>query len=132
MVNANVGQNVDLKALQSASDAVVLAAGATKPRNLPIEGREAKGVHYAMDFLHASTKSLLDSNLQDGNFITAKVSNTYIARVIDSPACLAWLPPWYFVLHYASQPDGLARLSRCKRCNLRHQHTISKWEAMLP
>ena len=75
-MNAHVGQNVDLKELQSASDAIVLAAGATKPRNLPIDGRESEGVHFAMEFLHASTKSLLDSNFQDGNFITAKVGSS--------------------------------------------------------
>ena len=73
VVNAHVGQNVDLKELQSTSDAVVLAAGATKPRDLPIDGRASEGVHFAMDFLHANTKSLLDSNLEDGNYITAKV-----------------------------------------------------------
>ena len=64
---------MDLKELQSSSDAVVLAAGATKPRDLPIDGRQSKGVHFAMEFLHASTKSMLDSNFEDGNFITAKV-----------------------------------------------------------
>ena len=74
VVNAHVGQNVDLKEIQAASDAIVLAAGATRPRDLPIEGRQSQGVHFAMEFLHASTKSLLDSNLQDGKFITAKVS----------------------------------------------------------
>lgn len=73
VVNAHVGQNVDMKELCQATDAVVLAAGATKPRDLPIEGRSSKGVHYAMEFLHANTKSLLDSNLEDNNYITAKV-----------------------------------------------------------
>ena len=52
--------------LQAEFDAVVLCGGATKPRDLPIEGRELKGIHFAMEFLHANTKSLLDSNLQDG------------------------------------------------------------------
>jgi hypothetical protein len=41
-------------------DAVILATGATKPRDLPIEGREFKGIHFAMDFLTANTKSILD------------------------------------------------------------------------
>jgi glutamate synthase (NADPH/NADH) len=45
---------------------VVLAAGATKPRDLPVPGRDLSGVHFAMDFLTANTKSLLDSGLQDG------------------------------------------------------------------
>lgn len=73
VVNAHVGQNVDMKELQEGTDAIVLAAGATKPRNLPIDGRDSKGVHFAMEFLHANTKRLLDSNLEDNNYITAKV-----------------------------------------------------------
>ena len=83
MVNAHVGQNVDLKKLQSATDAIVLAAGATKPRNLPIDGRDSEGVHFAMEFLHASTKSMLDSNFQDGNFITAKVGFSCMHLQLD-------------------------------------------------
>lgn len=41
-------------------------------RDLSVPGRELSGVHFAMEFLHANTKSLLDSNLQDGNYISAK------------------------------------------------------------
>jgi len=41
-------------------------------RDLPVPGRELSGVYFAMQFLHANTKSLLDSNLQDGNYISAK------------------------------------------------------------
>ena len=73
VVNAHVGKNVDIADLKAESDAVLLAAGATKPRDLPIPGREASGVHFAMEFLHANTKSLLDSNLEDGKYISAKV-----------------------------------------------------------
>ncbi len=57
--------------LRDEFDAVVLCCGATKPRDLPIPGRELKGVHFAMDFLHANTKSLLDSGHQNGNYISA-------------------------------------------------------------
>lgn len=53
-------------------DAVVLCAGATVPRDLPIEGRGLTGIHFAMEFLHKNTKSLLDSNHTDGAFISAK------------------------------------------------------------
>jgi glutamate synthase (NADPH/NADH) small chain len=53
-------------------DAVVLCGGATKPRDLPIEGRDLEGIHFAVDFLAANTKSLLDSNHEDGNYISAK------------------------------------------------------------
>ena len=52
-------------ALKSTNDAVLLTTGATVPRDLTIPGRELSGVHFAMDFLSANTKSLLDSNLQD-------------------------------------------------------------------
>jgi NADPH-dependent glutamate synthase beta subunit-like oxidoreductase len=53
-------------------DALLLATGATKPRDLPIPGRELAGIHFAMEFLTANTKSLLDSRLHDGKFISAK------------------------------------------------------------
>ncbi|XP_010266512.1 PREDICTED: glutamate synthase 1 [NADH], chloroplastic isoform X2 [Nelumbo nucifera] len=74
VVNANVGTDplYSIDRLRAEHDAIVLALGATKPRDLPVPGRELKGVHFAMDFLHANTKSLLDSNLQDGNIISAK------------------------------------------------------------
>ncbi|MDA0979034.1 MAG: glutamate synthase subunit beta [Proteobacteria bacterium] len=72
VVNADVGRNVDVKELLDDSDALLLATGATMARDLPIPGRDAKGVHLAMEFLTANTKSLLDSNLEDGNYISAK------------------------------------------------------------
>ncbi|XP_021729068.1 glutamate synthase 1 [NADH], chloroplastic-like isoform X2 [Chenopodium quinoa] len=74
VVNANVGKDpqYSIDRLKEENDAIVLAVGATKPRDLPIEGRDLSGIHFAMEFLHANTKSLLDSNLQDGNYISAK------------------------------------------------------------
>jgi glutamate synthase (NADPH) small chain len=57
--------------LQSPFDAVVLCGGATQARDLPIEGRNLAGIHFAMQFLHANTKSLLDSDHGDGNYISA-------------------------------------------------------------
>ncbi len=72
VTNADVGKNVDPKQLMQDNDAVLLATGATKPRDLPIPGRELKGIHFAMDFLRANTKSLLDSALADGQYISAK------------------------------------------------------------
>ncbi|GLT61960.1 hypothetical protein SLA2020_346300 [Shorea laevis] len=74
VVNANVGIDplYSLEKLREENNAIVLAVGATKPRDLPVPGRELSGVHFAMEFLHANTKSLLDSNLEDGNYISAK------------------------------------------------------------
>eukprot|EP01025_Chloroclados_australasicus_P031120 TRINITY_DN3140_c1_g1_i4.p1 TRINITY_DN3140_c1_g1~~TRINITY_DN3140_c1_g1_i4.p1 ORF type:complete len:2248 (+),score=229.22 TRINITY_DN3140_c1_g1_i4:145-6744(+) len=72
VTNAHVGVNVDAASLHNQYDSLLLAAGATKPRDLPIENRDAKGVHFAMEFLTANTKSLLDSRLLDGNYISAQ------------------------------------------------------------
>jgi len=74
VTNANVGaaDGIDPQTLIDGNDAILLATGATVPRDLPIPGRELKGVMFAMDFLHANTKSLLDSKLADGNYVQAK------------------------------------------------------------
>ena len=71
-VNADVGRNLDVKQLLDGNDALLLATGASLARDLPIPGRDAKGVHLAMEFLTQNTKSLLDSNHEDGNYISAK------------------------------------------------------------
>ncbi|HEX7079814.1 MAG TPA: glutamate synthase subunit beta [Gammaproteobacteria bacterium] len=72
VTNADVGRNVDPEELRRTFDAVLLATGATRPRDLAIPGRELAGVHFAMEFLTANTKSLLNSNLTDGDYISAK------------------------------------------------------------
>jgi glutamate synthase (NADPH) small chain len=72
VTNAAVGKDYPTDKLREEFDAIVLCGGATKPRDLPVEGRNLKGVHFAMEFLHANTKSLLDSNHEDGNYISAK------------------------------------------------------------
>nr|XP_011470226.1 PREDICTED: glutamate synthase [NADH], amyloplastic isoform X3 [Fragaria vesca subsp. vesca] len=74
VVNANVGNDssYSFDRLREENNAIILAVGATKPRDLPVPGRELSGVHFAMEFLHANTKSLLDSNLENGNYISAK------------------------------------------------------------
>ena len=58
--------------LSKNNDVILLATGATQPRDLPIPSREANGIYFAMDFLRANTKSLLDSNHEDQNYINAK------------------------------------------------------------
>jgi NAD(P)H-dependent glutamate synthase small subunit len=72
VTQADVGRNVDAQQLLAEHDALLLATGATQPRDLPIPGRGLKGIHFAMEFLTANTKSLLDSQLRDGRFISAK------------------------------------------------------------
>ena len=78
IVNADVGRNVDPAKLVADNDAVLMATGATLARDLPIPGRDAKGVHMAMEFLTANTKSLLDSGLEDGSYISAKDKNVIV------------------------------------------------------
>jgi glutamate synthase (NADPH/NADH) len=70
--NAHVGVNVDAAEIKSQNDAVIVATGATWPRDLKLPNRETDGIHFAMDFLHPNTKSLVDSNLEDGNYLSAK------------------------------------------------------------
>lgn len=57
--HANVGVNVSINDLLREFNAIVLTGGATSPRNLPIPGRELKGVHFAMDFLKQNNKRVV-------------------------------------------------------------------------
>lgn len=72
ITGVEVGKEVSAEQLRSEFDAIVLCAGATQGRDLPVPGRELDGIHLAMKFLTANTKSLLDSNLADGHYISAK------------------------------------------------------------
>jgi glutamate synthase (NADPH/NADH) small chain len=69
-VNTEVGKNYPADKLLNEFDAVVLCTGATKGRDLPIEGRNLKGIHFAMEFLQANTQSVLDGH-KNGNYISA-------------------------------------------------------------
>ncbi|RMF94693.1 MAG: glutamate synthase subunit beta [Gammaproteobacteria bacterium] len=68
----HVGVDQDAQELKAQFDAILLATGATRPRDLPVPGREAAGIHFAMEFLTANTRSLLDSQHADGRYISAK------------------------------------------------------------
>jgi glutamate synthase (NADPH) small chain len=72
VTNTHVGRDIPGEHLLREFDAVVLCGGATRARDLPVEGRALKGIHLAMEFLHLNTKSLLDSEHRDGKFIPAK------------------------------------------------------------
>ncbi len=75
--NVEVGKDIPTADLLSQYDAVVLCTGATKPRDLPIEGRQLQGIHFAMDFLTANTQTVLD-NSEHPNFISAAGKNVVI------------------------------------------------------
>ncbi|WOD41840.1 glutamate synthase subunit beta [Nodosilinea sp. E11] len=68
--NTEVGKDISAENLLKEFDSVVLCTGSTKPRDLPIEGRELKGIHFAMEFLTANTQAVLDGQLGD-NYISA-------------------------------------------------------------
>ena len=68
--NADIGKTHPVAQLRADFDAVILATGATKPRDLTVSGRELNGVHFAMEFLTANTKNLLDG-VKPGMVITA-------------------------------------------------------------
>jgi glutamate synthase (NADPH) small chain len=72
VTGTEIGKHITADRLVKDYDAVILAGGATAPRDLPVEGRNLKGIHLAMEFLHANTKSLLDSKLADGKYLSAK------------------------------------------------------------
>ncbi len=79
VTNANVGENYNAKEILEEYDAVVLATGASQPRDLVAEGRNnVKGIHFAVDFLKANTKSLLDSKHADNNYISAEGKNVIV------------------------------------------------------
>ena len=82
VTQANVGVDICPKELLDNNDAVLLATGATNPRDLPIPGREFNGIHFAMEFLTANTRSLMDSNLADGNYISAKDKKVVVIGVV--------------------------------------------------
>ncbi|MEZ5534164.1 MAG: glutamate synthase subunit beta [Thiolinea sp.] len=72
VTNTEIGKDISAEQLQDEFDAVVLCGGATKARDLLVEGRSLNGIHLAMEFLAANTKSLLDSGLEDGKYISAE------------------------------------------------------------
>lgn len=90
ITNTEVGKDYPVSSLRSDFDAVVMCGGATVHRNVDVAGRDLKGIHYAMDFLHSNTKSLLDSNLADGQFISAEGKKVIVIGGGDTGTdCLA-------------------------------------------
>ena len=72
VTNANIGVDITAEELPQKYDRVVLCCGASNPRDINAPGRDAKGIYFAVDFLKATTKSLLDSNFEDHKYIDCK------------------------------------------------------------
>ena len=78
LTGVNVGKTMKPEKLLAEYDRVILACGAGNPRDLTAPGRDAKGIYFAVDFLKATTKSLLNSNLTDQKYFSAKGKHVVI------------------------------------------------------
>ena len=76
--NVDVGRVKKAQSILSQFDAVILACGASHPRDLKAEGRDAHGIYFAVDYLKTVTKSLLDSEVTNQSGITAKGKNVIV------------------------------------------------------
>ena len=76
--NANVGIDISGEELRSQYDRVILACGASNPRDIQVQGREANGIYFAVDFLKLVTKQLLDSDFKDIPYNLAKNKNVVV------------------------------------------------------
>ena len=88
-VNADVGVNVPVEELRRDFDAILLAGGATLPRDLTVPGRELKGIHFAMEYLSLQNRRCQGEMIPEGEFITAKGKRVVIIGGGDTGAdCL--------------------------------------------
>ena len=89
VTNAHVGVNVAIEELRRLFDAMLLTGGATAPRDLPITGRELKGIHFAMEYLTLQNRRCEGDTVPDEKFITAHAKHVVIIGGGDTGAdCL--------------------------------------------
>ncbi|MEM7465800.1 MAG: glutamate synthase subunit beta [Pseudomonadota bacterium] len=87
--NANVGENVDVNELRESYDSLLLTGGSTIPRDLPVPGRDLKGIHFAMDFLNLQNRRCEGDVIEDEAFISAEDKHVVIIGGGDTGAdCL--------------------------------------------
>lgn len=78
MTGVDVGRDIRAADLLKEYDRVILACGASRPRDINVPGRDAQGIYFAVDFLRGNTKSLLDSGLEDGKYVNTREKNVVI------------------------------------------------------
>lgn len=78
MTGVDVGRDIRAADLLQEYDRVILACGASRPRDINVPGRDAQGIYFAVDFLRGNTKSLLDSGLKDGKYVNTREKNVVI------------------------------------------------------
>lgn len=74
----DVGKDIKASDLLKDYDRIILACGASNPRDIKAKGRDAKGIYFAVDFLKSTTKALLDNDLKEGTYISAKGKNVMV------------------------------------------------------
>jgi glutamate synthase (NADPH/NADH) small chain len=85
----NIGVDITGNDLLKQFDAVCLCCGSTRPRDLPIEGRNLGGIHFAMEYLPLQNRKVAGDSIPDDRFITAKNKNVIIIGGGDTGAdCL--------------------------------------------
>ncbi len=85
----NVGVDLPIDQMKAEFDAVVLAGGAEHPRDLPVPGRELKGIHFAMEYLTLSNRRTEGDQIPDDQFISARGKRVVIIGGGDTGAdCL--------------------------------------------
>lgn len=90
VLNTEIGKDITAEQLKKAYDAIILCTGAQKQREIYMEGSNANGVYLAMEYLTSTTKSLLDSNFTDGQFIDTKGKDVIVIGGGDTGAdCVA-------------------------------------------
>ncbi len=88
-INSHIGVNVSVEDLRKEFHAVLLAGGAEQPRDLPVPGRELKGIHFAMDFLPLNNKRNAGDTVPPGEWISAEGKHVIIIGGGDTGAdCL--------------------------------------------
>ena len=78
VTGADIGKDVKASKILADFDRVVLCCGSSNPRDIKAPGRDAKGIYFAVDFLTANTKSLLNSGFKDKQYIDTKGKNVVI------------------------------------------------------
>lgn len=78
VTGVDVGKGMKADQILRDFDRVVLACGASNPRDIKAPGRDAKGIYFAVDYLKANTKSLLDSHFEDKAYVETKDKNVVI------------------------------------------------------
>lgn len=78
VTNADIGKNYQVSKLKKEFDRIILACGASNPRDIKVSGREGKGIYFAVDYLKGVTKSLLDSSFADKACIDTKGKNVLV------------------------------------------------------